>query len=521
MDKRTGIPGAVTTAALVLVSASPINVPTAASAAGGSSAGVAVTPAGPWLGATPADLGTLGGANSTAAVERTTSARALIGWGPNAFEGARHDVPRRLETRRVVRLAVGSDHNLAVTRNGTLVAWGDSGHGKSDVPAVLKGVRVISIAAGGEHSLAVTETGRVLAWGANRRGQSDVPADLRGLRVVQVAAGSSHSLALTEGGSVRAWGANRQGQSDVPAALEGVRVVQVDAGSEHSLALTADGEVVAWGASNSGQGDVPPALQGVRVTRVAAGGRHNLALTEDGAVVAWGANGHGQCDVPRSLDGAAVSQIAAGDLHSLALTAQGRLVAWGGPANGSTALPAVLRGVRVSRVAAGGRHSLAVAGYLGPDVQISGSVSRPGPFAGNNYFVPRGNLADLGGQWTHFVGFVAQAHTFTVRVYNDTRTAHKFRIRGSSARVLSPGRPRWDPSKVRYYDGDTLVTAAMRSPRGIVVRIKAGEFRQYKVWVALVPRFALEKRTSAVVSAVQVGRPRRSDRARATTLFSD
>ena len=442
---------------------------------------------------------------------------ALIGWGANP--GARHDIPRRLETAHVVLLAAGNDHDLAVTRNGTLVAWGTPGRG--EVPAALDGVRVDAIAAGGQHSLAVTEDGRVVAWGANRRGQTDVPAQLKGARVIRVAAGAAHSLALTAAGNVVAWGDNRRGQTNVPAALDGVRVTQVDAGDNHSLALTADGDVVVWGANDRGQTDVPAALNGVLVTRVAAGGSHNLALTEDGTVVAWGANSRGQTDVPSSLDGARVTQIAAGQAHSLALTGHGRLVAWGGaPGDGVTELPTVLRGVPVRRIAAGDHHNLVLARYRGPVVQIWHGGHRV--WMGNNFFDTRTPLADLGGQWEYWLDLNGwDVHTFRVRVYNDTDTTRAFRIRGSSARIESPGRPRWDPSLARYYHGKTDLTGALRSPRGIVVRLKPGEFRQYRVWVSVVPWFVLIRETSAVVSATQVGHPRRSDRVKVTTVFSD
>lgn len=460
------------------------------------------------------------------AVDRIGRAPALIGWGANP--SARNDVPRRLETARVARLAVGPGHNVVLTRKGTVVAWGANRWGQSDVPAALDGVRVVRIAAGGHHNLAVIEGGSVVAWGDNRRHQCEVPAALQEVRVVQVAAGLRHSLALTEGGNVVAWGDNRKGQAEAPDALDGVRVARIYAGAQHSLALTSDGALVAWGANDAGQSEVPVALQGLRVTKVAAGERHNLALTEGDTVVAWGANRRGQSDVPRSLDGAGVSQIAAGDEHSLALTGKGAVVVWGGRANGKTDLPTVLRGVRVTRVAAGYDHNMVLARYWGPDVQIRGDRRRDlwdddspsGRYAGNNFFHTSDRLADTGGVWVADV-WSRTSHVFRVRVYNDGRTRRTFRIRGSSAWVAYPGRPHQDPSLVRYYDGDTDVTRDLRSPGGIKVGINAGEFRQYRMWVALVPQFGLVMETSAILSATRVGHPRHSDRVRGSILFVD
>ena len=53
------------------------------------------------------------------------------------------------------------------------------------------------------HSLALTDDGTVVAWGRNDYGQSTVPA---GLKAVQIAGGVYHSLALTDDGTVVAWG---------------------------------------------------------------------------------------------------------------------------------------------------------------------------------------------------------------------------------------------------------------------------------------------------------------------------
>ena len=71
------------------------------------------------------------------------------------------------------------------------------------------GTRVTAIAAGAEHSLALTSDGSVLAWGDNERGElgdgssttfkspTPVPVDLpAGTRVTAIAAGYTDSLAL-------------------------------------------------------------------------------------------------------------------------------------------------------------------------------------------------------------------------------------------------------------------------------------------------------------------------------------
>jgi hypothetical protein len=214
----------------------------------------------------------------------------VVAWGSNLFHRA--EVPSALDEVTVSQVAVGKAHNLALTSTGDVIAWGSNRHDQTEVPPALEETVVAQIAAGlsrlrrqqrstaGAHNLALTTDGNVVAWGANDRGQTTVPPALAGVMVTEVAAGGRHSLALTEDGIVVAWGANGQGQTDVPAALDDATVTQVAAGGVHSLALTAEGRVVAWG-KNGGRthpAQAPAMLDQVSATKIDAGGRGNLAI---------------------------------------------------------------------------------------------------------------------------------------------------------------------------------------------------------------------------------------------------
>src|SRR4051812_45993573 len=85
-----------------------------------------------------------------------------------------------------------------------IVAWGDI---KYDVtppsqPATGLGNGIYQIAAGDFHSIALTQDGSVLAWGDNRFGQTSLPEVLQDNPAVQIAAGNIHNLALTHAGTV-------------------------------------------------------------------------------------------------------------------------------------------------------------------------------------------------------------------------------------------------------------------------------------------------------------------------------
>jgi alpha-tubulin suppressor-like RCC1 family protein len=85
-----------------------------------------------------------------------------------------------------------------------VIVWGDNTYGQTNVPAAA--TNVMALAAGDYHVLALTTDGTVVAWGGNEFnfGETNVPPGLT--NVVSVAAGSTHSLALKNDGTLAAWG---------------------------------------------------------------------------------------------------------------------------------------------------------------------------------------------------------------------------------------------------------------------------------------------------------------------------
>jgi hypothetical protein len=194
---------------------------------------------------------------------------------------------------------------------GKVTGWGNS----VVFPPQGYGATFTNVTAGGFHNLALKKDGTVVAWGRNDCAQSIVPNGLG--PVITVAAGDYHSVALKPDGTIAAWGDNYYGETTMPSGLSGV--VAIAAGGTHSLALRKDGTFVGWGDNSFSQsvGDNTSS----NVVAIAAGRSHSLVLRRDGTVLAWGANGDGrasgQADVPSGLSG--VVAIAAGEGQSLAL----------------------------------------------------------------------------------------------------------------------------------------------------------------------------------------------------------
>ncbi|XP_061679205.1 secretion-regulating guanine nucleotide exchange factor isoform X2 [Syngnathoides biaculeatus] len=292
--------------------------------------------------------------------------------------------------QRVTNVACGWDFTLVLTDSGNLLACGSNVFGQLGVGQMTSHSaqlllieslkeRVLSIAAGLRHSLAITESGHVYQWGTGLRSlakralspdpvpshlNSKVPSLVPGLDLKvphAVTAGSAHCVCLTDG-DLFLWGSNKHSQLtatepflSTPAPLKrsllgGEKVVEVSSGWTHVIAQTESGRVFTWGRGNYGQLGRPltnaanpkhrsadhssqtsmpaeaKALFGA--TQIACGSEHNLAIVGE-RLLSWGWNEHGMCgdgslaDIlePRIVPGLRPLVIGCGAGHSLAVCA--------------------------------------------------------------------------------------------------------------------------------------------------------------------------------------------------------
>ncbi|KFM56578.1 E3 ubiquitin-protein ligase HERC2, partial [Stegodyphus mimosarum] len=152
----------------------------------------------------------------------------VYSWGDGDFgklgrggsEGCR--VPENIESLNglgVIHVECGAQFSLALTNSGQVWTWGKGdyfrlGHGEESHvrrPQLIESLRdkkIIHVAVGALHCLAVTDSGQVYAWGDNDHGQQGngtttvnrKPALVQGLddvKITRVACGSSHSIAWT------------------------------------------------------------------------------------------------------------------------------------------------------------------------------------------------------------------------------------------------------------------------------------------------------------------------------------
>src|SRR5688572_18139041 len=111
--------------------------------------------------------------------------------------------------------AVASSTLFAASPRGQVVGWGDTA-----VSFAAPGSVFTNISSGGNHNLALTTDGNLVAWGANEVGQANLPVGLS--NIINIAACYDHSLALKADSKVVGWGENYSGQATPPSHLSNV-----------------------------------------------------------------------------------------------------------------------------------------------------------------------------------------------------------------------------------------------------------------------------------------------------------
>lgn len=286
----------------------------------------------------------------------------------------------------IADVACGTDHIVAITEEGYLLAWGGGqdgclGHGhfaNIRLPRMIKSLahkRIVHVACGAKHTVALTEDGDVFAWGDGRSGalghalspqeqvfeSVNMPMEIGSLKqrgVVKVACGDMHTAVVLGNGQLLTCGWSEYGRLGRACTrahglctswfdvvdMKQILCTSVVCGAAHTLLLSHRNAVYAFGWNAHGQlglGDCKNRLAPTRVsyfetdsvvvTSIEAGRMHSLATTQDGQVFAWGSDELGQCGIgsfPQvytiphlvtSTVGLNVMQVAAGDAHSVML----------------------------------------------------------------------------------------------------------------------------------------------------------------------------------------------------------
>jgi alpha-tubulin suppressor-like RCC1 family protein len=289
------------------------------------------------------------------------------------------------------QISAGGDHSLAIDKNGRAWGWGFGGNGRIGDNSTTQRLTPVSVLgavktfcqidAGSNHSLAIDKNGRAWGWGLNNAGELGVggvisvftPITITGATKTfcRISAGDGFSTAIDKNGRAWGWGGNNGGQIGDNSIISKVTPVsvlgtvrtfcQITAGgtsnvTSFTLALDKNGRAWSWGYNDVGQlGNnavtsqrTPVSVLGAVKTFCQISNGVNqpfaLAIDKNGRAWAWGVNGNGQLGnntvisqrTPVSVLGAVKTfcKVSVGGFHSLAIDKNGHLWAWGNNSNG-------------------------------------------------------------------------------------------------------------------------------------------------------------------------------------------
>jgi len=297
------------------------------------------------------------------------------GWGDNSARQITFDG----SWTNLIAVAAGEKFSLGLRADGLVVVAGTIA-----APPVFT-ARVVGIAAGGQHAVALLEDGTLKAWGSTTTAVTGIPSTTTG--VAQVVAGNDFTAWIDIDGKPRIAGGEGSGITIAATASQVYRSLK--AGPTVLLGrVRSSGEWVSMG--GKGQALPPTASVLTGLTQVGVGLTHGLGLNAAGtSVLAWGDTTYGQTTLPTDSLPSAMTAVSAGHYHSVVLGAANQVVAWGaGSSASATAWPhfgqsIVPANLKAAQVAAGGFHTVVLAhrapefftGLAAQSVQLGQSAS--------------------------------------------------------------------------------------------------------------------------------------------------
>ncbi|KAL4436169.1 hypothetical protein ABPG74_018153 [Tetrahymena malaccensis] len=240
---------------------------------------------------------------------------------------------------QIKKMVCGKKHTVFITEDGRIYTYGigeygSLGHGgilQLDIPKnilKLQEKKIIQVACGEFHTLALTETFDLYSWGRGFEGQlgtgkdsSSVPcyvkffyekydmkngADIK-KRIKYITCGAYHSLAITDSGQLYSWGEARLGQTGTGKKKSEPYpvIVNLNAQPQSMFEKRVNTEQNQMSGVNKIElehshdelkiNPIPSSNQNnQKVVCVSGGYGHTVAITEEGELYSWGFNTKGQ-----------------------------------------------------------------------------------------------------------------------------------------------------------------------------------------------------------------------------------
>jgi peptide/nickel transport system permease protein len=305
------------------------------------------------------------------------------------------DVPKELQGN-AKKIEAGPTFGVGIDNDGVVYEWGTLTDRLKQIPGDMG--KVVDIAVGQDHVLALNEEGKLFTWGFNRMNLNRIPTELKGKKVKSISAGFQVSIVVLEDGSVVKWG-NENAIDVVTSKVKDEKVKSVKTNIQTGLALTEDGKLIPMAKRETAFDAIPEEIQG-KVKDFALTDKTAFALLEDGTLACWGANDYKIQSIPEEIDGH-VESLSAGRNHVVALLDDGSVKSWGGNNNKQIKVPGDMKNI----VAVSSRY------YQNYAIDKDGNVKTWGL---KGYLFGTDNLGRSvalrmlkGGQMTMTVGFVS------------------------------------------------------------------------------------------------------------------
>lgn len=255
---------------------------------------------------------------------------------------------------KVVKVAAGHDHMLALNDEGKLFSWGNDRQRQVSIPYELEFTyNIKDIIAGYQISLVLTEDGRLIHFGNTMNNDYNEFHDYQG-KLNKVVTTSDGILGITFDGQVVYLGNQQNSYTRIPENMG--NIIDIATTANTIATLNDEGKVFVWGNVTGGQRDVPESDS--KIVSLGGGRTHYTAITEDGSVLAWGEDFYKQSTVPKEVQDANIETVYSGYYQNYAITEGGDIITWGleGYRLGTDGLGRDL----LARIINGGRMSMTI-----------------------------------------------------------------------------------------------------------------------------------------------------------------
>ena len=243
-------------------------------------------------------------------------------------------IPEEVKNNKIVHVAAGSDHCVAISEDGHVYAWGEYDNGqyglngsmiasaRKEPDELMEGTidasAVKQLICGNQVTAILMEDGTIYAWGNDGLCATNLSSVIKhgkqDSKLVKLAFTNDGLYGIDENGAFVSGKSTKfnlvtvkdeTGKSvsvDIYEYIGERKIVDI-AATGNALALVADdGEIIVSGMKEP----LPELREGEKAVSVSGGTRHFVLVTDQGRVYAWGQNYRKQCEVPNDFSEAGV-----------------------------------------------------------------------------------------------------------------------------------------------------------------------------------------------------------------------